>query len=866
MAEPYVLRADGRHEADVKWVCPMPATTQTLARLLSASRDRTAASWILPGKGAGEKGESRLEQALTFTGHTNFVNFVVYVDKAPCFGDDPVIITGAHDKNVLVFNVATSALDAALVGHDDVVKSGCLCPGNRLLTGSWDNSAVVWDLNTGTLAKRVRAHTNNIHCVVAFGDDEGLSASGDRTIARFKLSTGEVLGRYAKHEDTVQAVVSLERSAAFKSAFECANLFASAGNDGNIFVWDADKPKQAPLARFTGHESIIYQLSVNPHTGDLLSAGDDNTLRIWEPTKCAQCLFHPSLVWSSAVYDDEDVLVTACADGAVRVWTRDVGDMASADQVEQLEQTIAATKLAARITLNGANPTSLPTVEEALAEPGSFEGQRTLGRNGDYVEAYAWVQGRWDKIGIVVASGDDDGSGVTKPKKREKVFHNGEWYDYVFDVEISGVPLKLTYNRGQSVFDAAQMFIYDYSEMGISQMDKEQIQQHILNNIDPEDAALVGGAVGAPAGSGGGDANVAFSAYAKELAEMQKAGTADNKGSYRDEFARMEAAGEVPSFSTYAQEEAAAKGGAVPQPAGAGASTTIQEMIAATAADADLFTGFAADGARKRLVEFGVAEADAASMTQQVAADAPATSELVVRILVAIDALQPGQRFPAVDMLRCLAARSIDAFADHAEGVAAVVCEGLKSTAEADAERLVSLRCLHNMFAHAAASRSADAKAVAAVTPLFAPDALAALQIAMRRATSRVASANLKAAGLRVMASMSIAVSRCADLSVAGADLEAAAKSLVSYVALGLIIELDNANVRRLVRAALVILCGPNTGAEAPGSVHPVRMAAREAAVKEIFGIVRAKKEYGDPDVVAGCKHIYALLSPLAPV
>jgi phospholipase A-2-activating protein len=866
--DPYILRAEGQHESDVKWTCAFPASNATPATLVSASRDRTSKSWILPAHGAGQTAFSLLEPACIYAGHTHFVNFALFLSSVGCAGDIPMIASGSHDKNVLLFNVETSALDGVLCGHDDVVKCGTVLPDGRLVTGSWDNSCIVWDLATGTLARRVHHHTNNIACVAAFEQDEVLSCGGDKTIARWNATTGELLGRYVAHEDTVQAVVSLTGSVTFRASFGVDRLFASAGNDSVALLWNADAPK-APLARFTGHESIIYHLSVNLHTGELLSAGDDNTLRVWGPTACVQCIFHPALVWSSCVFPDEDVIATGCSDGYVRVWTRNVGDMASTSQIETLEQTVARTKLAAKLALHGIDPEKLPSRDEVMATVGEFEGQRALGRVGQFIYAFAWNQNRWDQIGVVVSGEDDDGSNVTKKRPREKKYHNGQQFDYLFDVDIQGVPLKLCYNRGQSIFDAAQLFIYENAEMGISQADKEQIQTFILDNIEPEDAALVGGAVGnrcrTDGGSSGGGA-YAFSEYAKELAEAQAKGESDNKGSYRDEYKRMIDKGEVPNFSTYAQEEAAAAAAAAGRPvaaptAGASGGVPISALISQAAGDADLFTGFAAAGATKKLVEFGIAEADIAPIATAVQEGRVGEHE-IASLCVLADGLPPGNRFPIVDMIRAVAATNPAALETCGAGVAALVASLLQSTSDADAERLVALRTTSNVFVQAAVAPSAEAPQMLLALEFMERSVLSAIVAAMRRATSRQAAPPLKAAALRTISALALCVSRLCDFGVNDARMEGAAACTVSCIAFGLIVELDNTNVKQLVRAALVLTCGPN-----PNSAnHAARHAGLTAAAKEIFGIVRAKKEYGDPDIIAGCKHLYELLSPLVPV
>lgn len=74
-------------------------------------------------------------------------------------------------------------------------------------------------------------------------------------------------------------------------------------------------------------------------------------------------------------------------------------------------------------------------------------------KNNDNVEAYQWSEANttWQQIGQVV---DAIGSG-------RKQVHDGQEYDYVFDVDIQdGVPpLKLPYNVTENPWNAAQRFL-----------------------------------------------------------------------------------------------------------------------------------------------------------------------------------------------------------------------------------------------------------------------------------------------------------------------------------------------------------------------------------------------------------------------
>jgi phospholipase A-2-activating protein len=79
---------------------------------------------------------------------------------------------------------------------------------------------------------------------------------------------------------------------------------------------------------------------------------------------------------------------------------------------------------------------------EALHIPGKKEGQVLMVRNGNTVEAHQWsmATSTWTKVGEVV-----DAVGSSR-----KQVYEGQEYDYVFDIDISGggpgSMLKLPYN------------------------------------------------------------------------------------------------------------------------------------------------------------------------------------------------------------------------------------------------------------------------------------------------------------------------------------------------------------------------------------------------------------------------------------
>jgi phospholipase A-2-activating protein len=218
------------------------------------------------------------------------------------------------------------------------------------------------------------------------------------------------------------------------------------------------------------------------------SGGEDNALRITHADigsnslSCLQTLIHPGTVWSVALCANGDVL-TGCSDGVARLFTRDLRLVAEPEVIAAFEKTISERKVSTKL-IGGVDVAKLPQVEEALAVPGSKDGENKIVRAPDgSAEVYMWSANdqKWTKIGDVV-----DGPGGGPSMGGGDV--GGKTYDFVFDVEVGqgGEHAKLGYNRGENPYVAAQRFIDDNE---LNQDFLEEIARFVEQQV-PSDALV----------------------------------------------------------------------------------------------------------------------------------------------------------------------------------------------------------------------------------------------------------------------------------------------------------------------------------------------------------------------------------------
>lgn len=247
--------------------------------------------------------------------------------------------------------------------------------------------------------------------------------------------------------------------------------FASASNDGTIRLWTLDG---RPVAQLHGHESFIYSLGSLP-TGELISSGEDRTVRIWKGNECIQTITLPAIsVWGVAACAKNGDIVSGSSDRVVRVFSRSKERQAPLEVLEAFEESVKSSSIPQQ-QVGDVNKEKLPGPEFLQQKSGTKEGQVVMIREpGGNVTAHQWSVGaqQWMSIGTVVDSAGSSG---------RKQDYLGKDYDYVFDVDIEDgkPPLKLPYNLSDNPYDAAKKFV-ESNKLPITYL--EQVAKFITSN------------------------------------------------------------------------------------------------------------------------------------------------------------------------------------------------------------------------------------------------------------------------------------------------------------------------------------------------------------------------------------------------
>lgn len=436
MSKPYQLSAVlYGHSLDVRSVVATPDDS-----IVSGSRDKTAKYWRRNEFNTG------YVESMTYRDQKNFVAAVLYLEPTLEYPDG-LIVTGGNDNKILIYKPNEPMATFTIADHTDVVC--CLSKAidkTQFLSGSWDKTAKLWDFSA-CLSSPVTTFTGHIAAlwsVIQISNGNIVTACADKTIGLW-TPDGTQIGSLKGHTDCVRAVCD----------FPEMERFVSVANDALVKVWDYAGENVETLH---GHNNYIYCISANRALGmNSFVTGDESySIKCWKDGINTDTIRLPAQsVWTVTCLSNGDI-VSGSSDGMIRIFTQDEGRVAGAEALKQFEEEVNAILKQSTQEIGGYKVSDLPG-REALYDPGKEPGQIKMVRENGGVMAYSWVddgdKSHWEKVGEVM--------GANEKAKEGKTLHEGVYYDFVFsvDVEDGKPPLKLPYNNGEDVYDAANKFI-----------------------------------------------------------------------------------------------------------------------------------------------------------------------------------------------------------------------------------------------------------------------------------------------------------------------------------------------------------------------------------------------------------------------
>ncbi|CCF58172.1 hypothetical protein KAFR_0E00180 [Kazachstania africana CBS 2517] len=436
------------HDQDVKDIVAIAND-----KFATVSRDGTMRVWTYNGT------ESSWDNRIMFHS-TKFLNSICFdpIHQIIYFGGQESLIHGISMEDISNTTDHLIEPDFTLIGHESNVCSLEVNVSNGdVISGSWDKTSKVW--SNAQLKCNLQGHNASVWNAKFIDNDSFITVSADKTIKLWQ--NNKLLKTLSNiHSDVIRYVHVLDN-----------DRFVTCSNDGSVKIFNKDGKI---IMTLEGHESFVYQIKYNPNTYQLVSCGEDRSVRIWDLNdngNVKQVLRFPAIsIWCVDFLPNNDIIVGS-SDNTVRIFTTDHSRVSSQEELKEFEQQLESSTL---------NPQEMGFDESKLSPYEIL--QTNNGKEGKIVvvkapsgviEAHQFSNGKWIKVGDVVGS--------TATSSDKKVEYEGKLYDFVFDVDIEEgkPPLKLPVNTNDNVYDVADKFILRYN---LPAEYKDQIVNFIIKN------------------------------------------------------------------------------------------------------------------------------------------------------------------------------------------------------------------------------------------------------------------------------------------------------------------------------------------------------------------------------------------------
>ncbi|RDA87684.1 hypothetical protein CP532_3830 [Ophiocordyceps camponoti-leonardi (nom. inval.)] len=218
--------------------------------LLTGSQDQTIKKWEVPRQQQQPQGQKPCSRAVfTRKAHDKDINAINVHHAGLLFA------SASQDKSVKIWSVKEGEVQGILRGHRRGVWTVQFAPA-QLAAIQTEDSAVA-------------------------GKGVVLTGSGDKSIKLWNLADYTCIRTFEGHSHSVLKVAWLSGSTRPNES-KRPMLFASAGGDGLVKVWDANSGETE--CTLDNHEDRVWALAVDAETDAIISGGGDGKITFWKDT------------------------------------------------------------------------------------------------------------------------------------------------------------------------------------------------------------------------------------------------------------------------------------------------------------------------------------------------------------------------------------------------------------------------------------------------------------------------------------------------------------------------------------------------------------------------------------------------------
>lgn len=217
----------------------------------------------------------------------------------------PVVISSGYDNTIRVWKENQQVL--VIEDHDSKIESMCIYKEDSVLAGNSDGSIKLWNIETGDLLKTLAVHSGRVLCVSKTIDDTIVISGGeDGTVRAWDIDEEEENVAFKGHTDHVLVVLCPEID----------EIVFSGSKDTTIGILDEQGEKV-----LEGHTGAVYSLATARKDKFLVSASEDETVRLWNYETGDQIhIFSVSALSVAIPRKCGTFILSGGNDGSVRIW------------------------------------------------------------------------------------------------------------------------------------------------------------------------------------------------------------------------------------------------------------------------------------------------------------------------------------------------------------------------------------------------------------------------------------------------------------------------------------------------------------------------------------------------------------------
>lgn len=240
--------------------------------------------------------------------------------SALAWSPDGEILAVARSTLVLLIEVATARVRAALDQGSTVCSAVFLDDGHTLASGGSDGHIIIWSLISGEKQRDLVGHRGRVNALVLRSFGRMLASAGDDGCVRlWAPSTGKKIHEILAHRGRVLCL-----------AFgEDGRRLASGGEDGRVLLWNVTTTVFEELRKWPGNGSRIWSVALGDGGRLLASAGDDGRVALWSVSNgdLVRELFLPGTeVRSVAFGEGGRTLASSGKEGRIVLWDVATGE------------------------------------------------------------------------------------------------------------------------------------------------------------------------------------------------------------------------------------------------------------------------------------------------------------------------------------------------------------------------------------------------------------------------------------------------------------------------------------------------------------------------------------------------------------